>query len=62
MFSDAGHFLHDDMPATTVDALIDLWRWNDREAIKRVCVVESTQSAAKCIIVTSLESRVTGKL
>ena len=36
MFSDAGHFLHEDMPLRTADALIDLWRRNDREAIKRV--------------------------
>ena len=39
VFSDAGHFLHEDMPARTADALIDLWRRNDREAIKRVAML-----------------------
>jgi hypothetical protein len=39
VFPDAGHFLHEDLPLRTADALIELWRRNDREAIKRVAML-----------------------
>jgi protein phosphatase methylesterase 1 len=39
VFTDAGHFVHEDLPARTADALIELWRRNDREAIKRVALL-----------------------
>lgn len=39
VFPDAGHFLHEDLPSRTADALIELWRRNDREAIKRVALL-----------------------
>jgi hypothetical protein len=39
VFSDAGHFLHEDSPSKTADALIELWRRNDQEAIKRVALL-----------------------
>jgi len=39
VFPDAGHFLHEDLPLRTADALIDLWRRNDQEAIKRVALL-----------------------
>jgi hypothetical protein len=39
VFPDAGHFVHEDLPSKTADALIELWRRNDREAIKRVALL-----------------------
>jgi len=36
---EAGHFVHEDVPSRTADALIELWRRNDREAIKRVALL-----------------------
>jgi len=39
VFPDAGHFLHEDFPSRTAEALIELWRRNDREAIKRVALL-----------------------
>jgi protein phosphatase methylesterase 1 len=39
LFPDAGHFVHEDLPSRTGEALIELWRRNDREAIKRVVLL-----------------------
>jgi protein phosphatase methylesterase 1 len=39
VFPEAGHFVHEDLPLRTADALIELWRRNDREAIKRVALL-----------------------
>ena len=39
VFPDAGHFVHEDLPSRTGEALIELWRRNDREAIKRVVLL-----------------------
>jgi len=39
VFPDASHFLHEDLPSRTADALIELWRRNDQEAIKRVALL-----------------------
>ena len=36
---DAGHFLHEDLPAKTADALVELWRRNDQEALKHVALL-----------------------
>jgi pimeloyl-ACP methyl ester carboxylesterase len=39
VFPDAGHFVHEDLPSRTGEALIELWRRNDREAIKRIALL-----------------------
>jgi protein phosphatase methylesterase 1 len=39
VYPDAGHFVHEDLPARTGEALIELWRRNDRDAIKRVALL-----------------------
>ncbi len=36
---EAGHFVHEDVPAKTAEALTELWRRNDREATKRVAML-----------------------
>jgi protein phosphatase methylesterase 1 len=36
---EAGHFVHEDVPARTAEGLIELWRRNDREAIRRVAML-----------------------
>ena len=63
MFSDAGHFLHEDIPLRTADASIDLWRLNDREAIKRVVLLNRHKALPNVRYMSHLlENRVTGKL
>jgi protein phosphatase methylesterase 1 len=39
VFPEAGHFVHEDVPSRTTESLIELWRRNDREAIKRVALL-----------------------
>lgn len=39
VFPEAGHFLHEDLPSKAAEALIELWRRNDREAIQRVAML-----------------------
>jgi protein phosphatase methylesterase 1 len=41
VFPEAGHFLHEDLPARTGEALIELWRRNDREAVKRIALINA---------------------
>ena len=40
---EAGHFVHEDVPARTTEGLIELWRRNDREAIKRVAMLNKAK-------------------
>jgi protein phosphatase methylesterase 1 len=46
VFGDAGHFLHEDFPSRTADALVELWRRNDQEAIKRVALLNKQRHLA----------------
>jgi protein phosphatase methylesterase 1 len=39
VFPEAGHFVHEDVPSRTTESLLELWRRNDREAIKRVALL-----------------------
>lgn len=43
---EAGHFVHEDVPVKTAEALIELWRRNDREAIKRVAMLNKMKHSS----------------